>query len=329
MSRYSAVTTNSYYNGSVVTTYSTSIFEATNSNGSSPYYSTIYFIATPEVQIQSTSTQWYNESAVSTYSTIVKSSVGEDGHETIFTVYLVDRPYSHTEVDSTIAYNGSTTQLSTSYTTFTGDDDMVTIETVVFELTPVKRTEYTNTTEWTEAFTSTYSTDISTLYGNDSSISEIETIYYVYTPEFVSTKLVSETKYWSGLQTTTATSFSTEFGSDGLETLVEYIIVEVVPMAQITSTTTTYWTGDFTETFSTTVVIYTITGDDGDASTIMSTLYYVETPAIKIYSTVTTSYDGASTSTYDTSTLTTTGSDGIPTEFVVYYLETPESTVTS
>ncbi|SMN22005.1 similar to Saccharomyces cerevisiae YHR211W FLO5 Lectin-like cell wall protein (flocculin) involved in flocculation [Maudiozyma saulgeensis] len=90
-------------------------------------------------------------------------------------------------------------------------------------------------------------------------------------------------------------------------------------------TSTTYWTGSYTSTFTTSV--YTTTGTDGHATT--ETVYIVETPDDRTYiSTATTEYTQGTadvTTTYSTATGVVTGTDGIITTETTFFVETPTS----
>ncbi|OBA25304.1 hypothetical protein HANVADRAFT_63755 [Hanseniaspora valbyensis NRRL Y-1626] len=111
-----ATNINSYWSGDYNSTYSTLLITKTID-----YVSTVYYVATPEVHVETTvsssAVTYWNGTVTSTYSTSFSTFEGTDGYETVETFYYLATPISR--------------YISTSYSFWSGDAD-TTYSTSVF-----------------------------------------------------------------------------------------------------------------------------------------------------------------------------------------------------
>ena len=180
----------------------------------------------------------------------------------------------------------------------------------------------TTTIVWTGTYTTTYSTTVYTSIGTDG-FGTVETIYYVETPEPVT----SSTTYQGGTfsETRTVSTYTHRTVGGDERTTIETVYVVETPEPQTSSTS--YTGGSVTATTTASTYTTHFVGTDGITTT--ETVYVVETPEPQTSST---SYTGGSvTATTTTSTYTThfVGTDGITTTETVYVVETPQPQTSS
>ncbi|GAV46902.1 hypothetical protein ZYGR_0A05000 [Zygosaccharomyces rouxii] len=255
------------------------------------------------------------------------------------------------------------TTYSTGSTELSGSGDVPTEEIIYYVETPSESsvpqtTTTTTTTGWTGTYTTTYSTGSTELSGSTGAPTE-EIIYYVETPsETVTpqTTTTTTTNIWSGSYTTTYSTESTSlYFSTGvpMEEVIIYVETpesKVAPSSStpqskttVTSTTTTGWTGKYNSTYSTASTI--LVGSTGIPTE--EIIYYFETPETQLFNTsstpapsssttigivtttttTTTGWTGTYTTTYLTASTSLGGNTGTLTEEIIYYVETPNTTV--
>ena len=180
----------------------------------------------------------------------------------------------------------------------------------------------TTTNVWTGTYTTTYSTSVFTSVGTDG-FGTVETIYYVHTPEPVT----SSTSYQGGTvsQTTTVSTYVTHSVGQDDRTTIETVYVVETPEPQ---TSSTIFTGASVSA-STTASTYTTKFVGTDGITTTETVYVVETPEPQTSSTTFTGGSASMTTTASTYTTKFVGTDGITTTETVYIVETPEPQTSS
>ncbi|SCV99690.1 LAFE_0B00364g1_1 [Lachancea fermentati] len=284
-------TTTKPWTGTATSTFSTSIFTFTGSDGLQTT-ETIYYVGTP----LSTTTEPWTGTKTSTTTGVIDVT-NSDGKVVTTTVVIVETPLSTT----TVPWTGTVTSTTTGLVGITGTDGSTTPTTLVIVETPLS----TTTVPWTGTITST-TTGLVDITGTDGSTTPT-TLVIVETP------LSTTTVPWTGNGTSTTTGLVDITGTDGNTTPTTLVIVET-PL----STTTVPWTGTIT---STTTGLVDITGTDGSVTP--TTLVIVETPL----STTTVPWTGTITST-TTGLVDITGTDGNTTPTTLVIVETPLSTTT-
>ncbi|KAF0271168.1 hypothetical protein FOG51_03868 [Hanseniaspora uvarum] len=174
------------------------------------------------------------------------------------------------------------------------------------------------TKEWDQPTTSTSFLNFTGFVTKTNNYLPGHTITYTGTiikeDEVVYVPIPTVTTYWTGLDTSTSTSYLTTTDTDGSS-----ITSSVIYIRTPEQTTTQLWTGTYTSTTTSDVVS---TGTDGKETT--SPIVVVETPE----STITTYWTGNGTVT-TTSDVVSTGTDGKETTSPIVVVETPGSTITT
>ncbi|SSD59478.1 uncharacterized protein SCODWIG_01239 [Saccharomycodes ludwigii] len=172
-------TTTKKWTGSFTSTYATSLFTTTRSDGVS-ITSTVIYVETPNDE-STTYTPWTG-AFTSTIGTSVTTSIGSDGIPTTSTIYTVETPTSNDVSTTYTPWTGAfTSTIGTSVTTSIGSDGIPTTSTIYTVETPEVDAASTTYTPWTGAFTSTIGTSVTTSIGSDG-IPTTSTIYTVETP---------------------------------------------------------------------------------------------------------------------------------------------------
>ncbi|KAG0670200.1 hypothetical protein C6P45_002673 [Maudiozyma exigua] len=217
-----------------------------------------------------------------------------DNYVTFFTD--LETECAHEIVTQTTSFEPGTATETTTYTTlvstFTGDDDVVTTETIYVVQTPDSRTHTeTATTVYTEGTgteTATYSTATGVYTGTDG-ILTTETTFFVENPgpETTITAASTTTEFISSGEPTTETvitTFLTTESDDEEEEVVQTDIHEImIPTIDITFnlefTTTEFLSTVSVPTTITHITTYLSTDDDGEEEEVIETDVEVELPS--------------------------------------------------
>ncbi|SMN22431.1 similar to Tetrapisispora phaffii TPHA_0P00110 hypothetical protein [Maudiozyma saulgeensis] len=217
-----------------------------------------------------------------------------DDYVTFFTD--LETECAHEIVTQTTSFEPGTATETTTYTTlvstFTGEDDVVTTETIYVVQTPDTRTHTATATtiytEGTDSITATYSTGTGIYTGTDGIVTT-ETTYYVEKPgpETTITTALTKTIYSSDAIPTTETEVVTYTTTDDdgdeeivIETDIQEIMVPTIGITFDLLKTTTQYLSIYTPTIATHVTTYTSTDDEGDEEEVVETDVEVELPSV-------------------------------------------------
>ena len=217
-----------------------------------------------------------------------------DDYVTFFTD--LETECAHEIVTQTTSFEPGTATETTTYTTlvstFTGEDDVVTTETIYVVQTPDSRTHTaTATTVYTEGTgteTATYSTATGVYTGTDGIITT-ETTFFVEKPgpETTITTATTTTEFISTGEPTTETSVTTftTTDSDGeeeeiVETMFEEVVMPTIDVTLNIVLTTTQFLSTLPEpTTVTQVTTYISTDDEGEEEEVIETDVEVQLPS--------------------------------------------------
>ncbi|SMN21374.1 similar to Saccharomyces cerevisiae YHR211W FLO5 Lectin-like cell wall protein (flocculin) involved in flocculation [Maudiozyma saulgeensis] len=326
------VASTTQWTGSYTTTYSTSIYTTTGTDGI-PTIETLYMIQTPNNTYTSTATTKFTEGTgdiTTTYSTATGVITGTDGIITTETTYFVETPRSET----TAATSSTTSQVEH----ITNDEEMLTIS---------KTTIVTGTTKFGTVTAPTIDIHVTTYYSTveDGNVIEVvETSIEVEIPNVEKSTTIVKTTTTFGTVTapTTTTSATTYYSTyeDGdvvevVETDIEIELPNISKSTTIVKTTTTFGTVT-APTTTTAATTYYSTAEDGNVVEVVETDIEIELPNISKVSTTTntiyTKGDVTEPSTISTMVTTyyTTDADGNEDEVIetLYVVEIPDASKT-
>jgi len=278
-----------------------------------------------------------------------------DDYVTFFTD--LETECAHEIITQTTSFEPGTATETVTYTTlvstFTGNDDIVTTETIYVVQTPDSRshtaTSTTIYTEGTGSIIATYSTGTGVCTGTDGIITT-ETTYYVEKPgpETTLTTALTTTLYSTNVKPTTetnVTTFTTTTDDDGdeeeiLQTEIQEIMVPTIGINIGIFQSTTQYLSIFTPTIVTQVTTNISTDEDGEEEEVVETDVDLELSSVEdtitTMSTILTEGDITQTTTIATvvTIYYTTDSEGneeevIETDYVVEIHNVSETLLTA
>ena len=354
-------TQTSYWSNDYITTYSTSEYAHGGFLGIDVTTDITYYVEYPSASMPTVTVEnpWTGAD-LTTYSTLNKVRTDADGSTFTQTVFYVYTTRNH-GITVTDAWTGTYTSFyKTGFTTFGGFIGIgATTSTLYYVETPIRDSTLRRIVKWDSAATSTYSTVISTTT-DDSGNETTGTTYLIGVPSNLSTSFTTEkgtgsktityqtvtdivtdnegfesTEIIYYIQTPVFVSFSSSKDSSISETKsIEMPSTESTSAQQSVNQSTSHSIDQ-----STSHSLNQSTSQSVDQSTFQSvnqsTSHSVDQSTSQAidgkYVYTTTTEMGAFTFTTLAMTVseTITGTDGIATTFVTYYVETPAKHITS